>query len=178
MANLSQLFVENVEARGIEPVGVLVVDSDPAVRRTLESGLAHTGYRVQSAESPAQAVLIARNNGISALLFEVTPETGFTVEALFEVVSLCSPSVVVCSSENTSPQLVMECARRGGSGFLPVSFSRRASIAATRSINSVSGGTSIATSSPRLVSMTWLLRLTSSVVSLSISASLLALKYL
>lgn len=107
---------------GEEHTGVLVVDSDPGVRWSLEKGLTHSGYQVKSATTPEHVISLVQGNGIAAILMEIMPEAGFTLDLLSRIMSFGHPSVVLCSSVDPSPQLVMECVWRGAAGFLSRPF--------------------------------------------------------
>ena len=142
-----------------EPIGVLVVESDPGVRWSLERGLSHSGYRVEVADTPERAVSLSRGNNFSAVLMEILPEAAFTVEVLSEVLSSLNPPVIVCSSGNVSPHTVMDCIQRGASGFLLRPFSLgevraelHRALLENRNIDSVSSqGGSAANQEPSLI---------------------------
>lgn len=110
-------------AREKKEVNVLVVESDPGVRWSLERGLSHSGYRVKNATTPEQAIELAQHNGIASILMEIRPESGFTMEVLSRLMNTGNRPVVLCSSVHASPRLVMDCVQRGASGFLPRPFS-------------------------------------------------------
>lgn len=102
---------------------VLVVESDPGVRWSLERGLAHSGFDVLVADSPESATSLASETSINAVLFEILPEAGFTFDALSAVIYASNSDAVVCSSIDASPNNIMECLRRGGACFLQRPFS-------------------------------------------------------
>ena len=118
MTFTEEAVMEKAPAAAVEPVGVLVVDSDEGVRWSLERGLSHTGYRVEAISTAEDAVARVQENGIAAVVMEVTPEAGLTVDVLSKLVSAHRTAVIVCSSVDTSPHVVMECVRRGAAGFL------------------------------------------------------------
>ncbi len=102
---------------------LLLVESDPGVRWSLERGLTHSGYHVKSATTPDQAIELAQHNGIASILMEIRPESGFTMDVLSRLMNTGNGPVVLCSSVHASPRLVMDCVQRGASGFLPRPFS-------------------------------------------------------
>ena len=103
---------------GEKTKGILLVESDPGVRWSLERGLSYSGYQVKVAATPEQAVSLAQHNGIAAVLMEIMPEAGFTVEVLSRMIASGNSPVVLCSAINSSPRLVTDCVQRGASGFL------------------------------------------------------------
>ena len=106
-----------------KPMGALVVESDAGIRWSLERGLSHSGYQVKVASTPSHAIEYAQNNGVTAVLMEIMPEAGFTVELLSRLLTIGGAPVVLCSSVDASPHIIMECVQRGASGFLPRPFS-------------------------------------------------------
>ncbi|MBL4653848.1 MAG: sigma-54-dependent Fis family transcriptional regulator, partial [Flavobacteriales bacterium] len=102
---------------------ILVVDSDPGVRWSLERGLAHSGFRVLVADSSESAISLSKNNTITAIFFEIMPEAGLTVEILSKVISACNSAAIVCSSIDASPHNITDCIMRGCSRFLQRPFS-------------------------------------------------------
>ena len=102
---------------------LLVVDTDPGVRWALEKGLGHSGYAVFTASNVDEAVRAAQDRHFAAILMEILPEAGLTVDALSSLVRAPSSPSVMCASIDSSPHLVIECMRRGAVGFLPKPFS-------------------------------------------------------
>lgn len=102
---------------------LLVIDTDPGVRWTLEKGLAYSGYNVKVAYTVAEAIRAIEKEPIPLVLMELLPEAGFTLETLSLLVQIGKQSSVVCTSVDVSPKTVIECIRRGAWGFLPKPFS-------------------------------------------------------
>ncbi|MEU6097880.1 response regulator transcription factor [Streptomyces sp. NPDC047079] len=59
-------------SEGIRPGAVLVVDDDPAIRRSLERGLRLGGFRVSTAASGAQALAAIRDTPPDVLVLDVS----------------------------------------------------------------------------------------------------------
>lgn len=123
MMTTKQSKVPSAMQAGGKTPGVLVIDSDPGVRWSLERGLSRSGYRVVVASTAESAVSLAQDNGVSAILIEIMPEAGLTVEVLSRVISSCNATAIVCSSVDASPHIVTECVKRGTSSFLQRPFS-------------------------------------------------------
>jgi len=102
---------------------VLVVDTDPGVRWSLEKGLGYSGYAVRTASTVDQAVRIAHDEKFTAILMELMPEAGLSVEVLSTLVSGNGSPCVLCASIDSAPHTVIECMRRGAAGFVPKPFS-------------------------------------------------------
>lgn len=116
-------FAERFQGRAGEMArSILVVDTDPGVRWALERGLVFSGYRVETASSPEQALRLAQENRFSAILLELMPEAGLTVDVLSSLVEAPGPPCVMCASIDSAPHTVIECMRRGAVGFLPKPF--------------------------------------------------------
>ncbi len=102
---------------------LLVIDTDPGVRWTLERGLAHSGYHVKMAYTVAEAIRTIEQERTPLVLMELLPEAGFTLETLSLLTHVGKSSLIVCTSTDVSPKTVIECIRRGAWGFLPKPFS-------------------------------------------------------
>jgi DNA-binding NtrC family response regulator len=102
---------------------VLVIDTDPGVRWSLEKGLAGSGYLVRTASTVDQAIRTAHDGLFGAILMELMPEAGLTVDVLSSLVGTPGSPSVVCASIDSAPHTVIECMRRGAVGFLPKPFS-------------------------------------------------------
>jgi len=101
---------------------VVIIDTDPGVRWSLEKGLARSGYRVLVAEGPSQALRFLEENRVDTVLMELLPEAGLTLEALSSLVDTSGPHKVICLSIDSSPQTVIECIRRGAADYLMKPF--------------------------------------------------------
>lgn len=101
---------------------VLVLDTDPGVRWSLAKGLAISGYEVVTAATVAEAIGSLRERRAAAVIFELLPEAGLTQDALPLLLDVEDPPRIICVSAESSPQLVIECMRRGASDFLPKPF--------------------------------------------------------
>ena len=101
---------------------ILVIDTDPGVRWSLERGLSRSGYAVRTVHTVAEAIRAVEQDRVPLVLMEVVPDAGFTLETLALLVSI-GQSTVVCSSVDASPRMAVECIRRGASGFLSRPFS-------------------------------------------------------
>jgi DNA-binding NtrC family response regulator len=113
-----------VSQQHIEPGRrVLVVDLDAGVRWSLERGLAHSGYMVFTADAPETAIRIALEQKIDAVILEIFPENGLTLDLLGSIVGIENAPTVVCTSISSSPNLVINCMRRGAVGFIGKPFS-------------------------------------------------------
>jgi two-component system response regulator AtoC len=101
---------------------VLVIDTDPGVRWSIEKGLAYSGYTVRTASTVDQAIRIAQEGQFGAILMELMPEAGLTVDVLSSLVGASGSPSVLCASIDSAPHTVIECMRRGAVGFLPKPF--------------------------------------------------------
>ena len=101
---------------------VLVIDTDPGVRWSIEKGLAYSGYTVRTASTVDQAIRIAQEGQFGAILMELMPEAGLTVDVLSSLVGTSGSPSVLCASIDSAPHTVIECMRRGAVGFLPKPF--------------------------------------------------------
>jgi two-component system response regulator AtoC len=101
---------------------ILVIDTDPGVRWSLEKGLAHSGFMVQTATTAEEAVRLAQETRFAAILMEIMPEAGFSVDVLSSLVQAPGAPCVLCASIDAAPHVVIECMRRGAVGFLPKPF--------------------------------------------------------
>ncbi|MBX7257238.1 MAG: sigma-54 dependent transcriptional regulator [Candidatus Hydrogenedentes bacterium] len=104
------------------PNTVLVLDTDPGVRWSLAKGLANSGYEVVTAATVAEAVGFLRERTIAAVIYELLPEAGLTQDALPLLLDAEVLPRIICVSVESSPQLVIECMRRGAADFLPKPF--------------------------------------------------------
>lgn len=102
---------------------LVIIDTDPGVRWSLEKGLSRSGYKVLTAESPSQALRLLNNQRIDSILMELLPEAGLTLDALSILVDTSGPHKVICLSIDASPQTVIECIRRGAVDYIMKPFS-------------------------------------------------------
>jgi len=110
------------EADATAPKSVLVIDTDPGVRWSLAKGLANSGYDVETASTIAEAVASLRDRPTDVVIVELLPEAGLMQDALPLLIDSESHPRVICVAVDSSPQLVIECMRRGASDFLPKPF--------------------------------------------------------
>ncbi|MFA6244928.1 MAG: sigma-54 dependent transcriptional regulator, partial [Candidatus Hydrogenedentales bacterium] len=117
------IFPETVEEdAAASQKTVLVLDTDPGVRWSLAKGLANSGYDVVTASTVAEAVAVLRDRSTAAVIVELLPEAGLTQEAIPLLMDTESQPRLICVSVDSSPQLVIECMRRGAADFLPKPF--------------------------------------------------------
>ncbi len=102
---------------------LVIIDTDPGVRWSLEKGLSRSGYSVLTAESPSQALRLIHDQRIDSVLLELLPEAGLTLDALSSLVDASGPNKVICLSIDASPQTVIECIRRGAADYIMKPFS-------------------------------------------------------
>jgi DNA-binding NtrC family response regulator len=102
---------------------VLVVDTDPGVRWAIERGLSRGGFEVMAASNLGDALHFLEENEFDGIILEILPEAGLTHETLSMVVDKGNSSRVICVSVESSPQIVIECMKRGAVNFLPKPFS-------------------------------------------------------
>lgn len=115
--------MEYGEQNGQARDGILIIDTDPGVRWSLEKGLSHSGYAVHVASTVEQAVHIVQMERIAGILMELMPEAGLTQSVLASLIQAPTSPSVVCTSLDAAPQTVIECIRRGASDFLVKPFS-------------------------------------------------------
>lgn len=114
------------EAKGnaqVEPQLVVVLDTDPGIRWALEKGLERSGYRVQTAGTVGEALGFVYEGSVSAVVMELLPEAGLTLDVLANLLDTPKPPRIICVSVDANPQDVIECMRRGAADFLPKPFS-------------------------------------------------------
>ncbi len=97
---------------------ILVIDTDSGVRWSLQKGLALSGCQVICASTAKQARTIAVAESISGVLLEMMPNAGLDTDFLSDMVKLPSAPVVVCTSIDANPHLVIDCMRRGAKDFV------------------------------------------------------------
>lgn len=102
---------------------VIILDTDPGVRWSLEKSLTRSGYRVLVAEGPSQALRLLEEHRVDTILMELLPEAGLTLDALSSLIDTSGPHKVICLSIDSSPQTVIECIRRGAADYLMKPFS-------------------------------------------------------
>jgi len=102
---------------------VVVIDTDSGVRWSLEKGLGRSGYRVTVASSLEQVLQLFAQGGADAVIMEILPEAGLTLDALTNLVKTPGGHKVICVSVDSSPQNVIECIRRGAADYLTKPFS-------------------------------------------------------
>ena len=124
MSGLDEIGLpESLRRREELAKSILVVDTDPGVRWALEKGLAYSGYLVRTTSTVDQAIRVAREDTYAAILMELMPEAGLTVEVLSTLIATNGSPCVLCASIDSAPHTVIECMRRGAAGFLPKPFS-------------------------------------------------------
>ena len=101
---------------------LLIIDTDPGVRWSLEKGLSRSGYQVLTAEGPSQALRLIHDRHVDTVLMELLPEAGLTLDALSSLVDTSGPHKVICLSIDASPQTVIECIRRGAADYIMKPF--------------------------------------------------------
>lgn len=125
MAGLSS---ESVSAQGSTgdgagPRRVIVLDTDSGVRWALERGLTRSGYEVQAAATAGEALELMYRRPSEAVVFELLPEAGLTLDVLSMFLDTPGSPRVICVSVESQPHVVIECMRRGATDFLPKPFS-------------------------------------------------------
>ncbi|MCL4692280.1 MAG: sigma-54 dependent transcriptional regulator, partial [Candidatus Hydrogenedentes bacterium] len=78
---------------------------------------------VRAVGSVSDALNIAGDINISAIIMEVLPEAGLTQEVLTMMVDAPGAPRVICVAVDSPPNLVIDCIRRGAADFLPKPFS-------------------------------------------------------
>lgn len=102
---------------------VVVLDTDPGVRWSLEKGLARSGYDVLTATTSGQALHLVNEQAVDAVVMELLPEAGLTFELLTALAQSPSAPRMVCVSVDSEPQTVIECMRLGAVDFICKPFS-------------------------------------------------------
>jgi len=102
---------------------LVVIDTDPGVRWSLEKGLTRSGYNVVAANTVGQVLKIAHEERVDGIVMELLPEAGLTLEVLSSLVAAPQSPRLVCISVDSAPQTVIECMRRGAADFLTKPFS-------------------------------------------------------
>ena len=97
---------------------ILVIDTDSGVRWSLQKGLGLSGCQVICASTAKQARNIAETENIAGILMEMMPNAGLDTDFLSDMVMLPSAPVVVCTSIDANPHLVIDCMRRGAKDFV------------------------------------------------------------
>ena len=65
---------------------IVVLDTDQGVRWALDRGLTRSGYRVTIATTIGEAVAVATEESVDAVVLEMLPEAGLTEEALLDFI--------------------------------------------------------------------------------------------
>ncbi len=102
---------------------VIVLDTDAGVRWSLERGLQRSGYHVQSETLVGKLLTRLNTEQVDVVVMEILPEAGLTLEALSSILHAPYAPEVVCISIDSTPQMVIECMRRGACNFLVKPFS-------------------------------------------------------
>lgn len=102
---------------------VVVLDTDPGVRWALDKGLTRSGFDVRAVASVSEALSIAADLTVAAVIMELLPEAGLTEEVLTMMVEVQNAPRVICVAVDSPPNLVIDCIRRGAADFLPKPFS-------------------------------------------------------
>ena len=89
---------ESEKRAASESKHLLIVDTDPGVRWSLEKGLEHSGFTVHCASTAEQAIELSQVQPISGVLFELMPESGLTMDILLSLVQAPGAPKVVCTS--------------------------------------------------------------------------------
>lgn len=102
---------------------VVIIDTDPGVRWSLEKALSLSGFKTLAVDNPSQALELMHEHRVDSVLMELLPEAGLTLEALSTLVDSPGPHKVICLSIDSSPQTVIECIRRGAADYIMKPFS-------------------------------------------------------
>ncbi len=102
---------------------VVVLDTDPGVRWTLEKGLARSGFEVRAAATVGDVLSVISDFDVAGVIMELLPEAGLTEDVLSMIVDAPSAPRVICVAVDSPPNLVIDCMRRGAADFLPKPFS-------------------------------------------------------
>ncbi len=102
---------------------LIVIDTDPGVRWALERGLSHSGYTVRSAARIGEALHLFHEHGADAVVMEMLPEAGLTLDSLSAITDGPSPPPVICVSIDARPKAIIECMRQGAVDYLVKPFS-------------------------------------------------------
>lgn len=102
---------------------ILVIDTDPGVRWSLERGLTRSGYAITTASSVEQVAPVFSDVNVDLAIVEILPEAGLTLDALSALLKIPGQHKVICVSVDSSPQTVIECIRRGAADYLTKPFS-------------------------------------------------------
>lgn len=105
-----------------EPL-VLVVDTDPSVRRLLEQGLARSGYAVETASSVDRVLQLLQEGRVASVVMEILPGASLSLEEISIIKESPLAPQIVCTSIDSTPKMVVECMRRGAADFLVKPFS-------------------------------------------------------
>ncbi len=114
---------ESTAQNASQLMSILIVDTDPGVRWSLEKGLANSGFLVKSASTAEQAIALSQEEQASGILFELMPDAGLTMELLSTMIQAPGRPKVVCTSVDSNPKAIIECMRRGAADFLARPFS-------------------------------------------------------
>lgn len=123
MSSSETLRAGSGQGPGAGPRLVVVLDTDAGVRWALQKGLERTGYVVRVAATAGDALQAAHRERVEAVLMELLPEVGLSLEVLSALLSAPGSPRVVCTSAEADPKTVIDCVRRGASDFLPKPFS-------------------------------------------------------
>ena len=105
------------------PDRLMVVDTDPGVCWALDKGLGLSGYQVRAVRTAEEFLRLLEEEPFDCILMELLPEVGLTFELLSSVLAARASTPFVCTSADPTPDVVIECMRRGATDFLAKPYS-------------------------------------------------------
>ena len=97
---------------------VLIVDDEPAIRRTVRAGLAARGYEVREAENGEQAVRMVEDLQPDVVLMDVSMPEMDGVEATRLIGGSFTATQVIMLTMHADKEVLADAIRAGASGYL------------------------------------------------------------
>lgn len=105
------------------PARIMVADTDPGVCWALEKGLRLSGYDVRTARTTEEFLRFLKEERFDCVLVELLPDVGLTQDIVSSAITLAGTAPVICTSADPSPDIVIDCMRRGAADFLAKPYS-------------------------------------------------------
>jgi DNA-binding NtrC family response regulator len=101
---------------------ILIVDDEPAIRLTLETGLSLKGFRVSSAESGREACALLPNNNFDAVLCDVLMPDGDGLSVVRDLRKYDKDLPLILMTAQGSVETAFESISEGASDFIAKPF--------------------------------------------------------
>jgi len=106
---------------GTQPIRILVVDDEQAVRRFLSIVLERMGYQVESAAGGVEAIQIARERSFDVVLTDLVMPRVDGIQVIEEIKKISPTTEVVIITGYPSSETIVAATRAGAVDYLPKS---------------------------------------------------------